>query len=226
MELTFISDTHGKHPLLKLGMGDILIHCGDFSSYGDLDEVEDFADFIAKQAFEHKIVIAGNHDLSFEDEHRSAAEALLHERGIIYLNDSGVTLNGYRFWGSPVQPAFCSWAFNRERGADIAKHWQQIPADTNILITHTPAYGYLDQCYNGESVGCEELAAVIERIQPQIHAFGHIHEGHGTLQTAHTLFVNACCLNEHYQLVHAPIRVALPSLQILASPASAALTSA
>lgn len=207
MQLTFISDTHGKHPFLKLGRGDVLVHCGDFSTIGELEEVEDFAVFMGKQKFQHKIVIAGNHDWSFEDDRRLEAEALFSNNGVIYLNDSGIDINGYYFWGSPIQPVFCHWAFNRSRGKELQEHWHKIPHHTDILITHTPPYGILDLCYDGEQVGCEALLTAVEQIKPRIHAFGHIHESYGTLEQGETLFINACSLNENYQFKNPPIKI-------------------
>ena len=70
MKLTFISDTHYQHHKLSLESGDVLIHCGDFTRRGALDEVANFADFMGAQDFKYKIVIAGNHDFSFEDKRR------------------------------------------------------------------------------------------------------------------------------------------------------------
>ncbi|HPE61452.1 MAG TPA: metallophosphatase domain-containing protein [Thiolinea sp.] len=206
MKLTFISDTHSLHAQLPpLGSGDVLVHCGDFTGRGNLVDTMDFAGFIAAQDFTHKIVIAGNHDRCFEDERRLEAEACLHDHGIIYLNDSGVVLEGLKFWGSPIQPAFFDWAFNRERGADIRRHWALIPAGTEVLITHGPPWERLDRCTHGARVGCEELLTVVERIRPRIHAFGHIHEDYGVLEREGTVFVNACSLNEQYQVVNGPI---------------------
>lgn len=207
MKLCFISDTHASHHRLpNLGRGDVLVHCGDFTARGTLEDTEDFAQFMAVQDFEYKVVIAGNHDRCFEDHRREAAEACLQSHGLIYLNDSGVTINGIKFWGSPVQPEFFNWAFNRQRGREIDQHWQQIPEDTDILLTHGPAACVLDRCTNGFSAGCEDLMQAIQRIKPRIHACGHIHEAYGCLEYGDTSFINACIMDEHYQLVNAPIR--------------------
>lgn len=205
MQLSFISDTHSHHRLLALGSGDVLLHCGDFTRTGQLEELEDFAQFMAAQDFKYKVVIAGNHDWCFEDEHRLQAEECLAYYGIHYLNDSGVELDGIHFWGSPIQPAFCNWAFNRERGEAIRKHWDLIPKDTDVLLTHGPAFGILDECYDGFKAGCEVLLEVIEAIQPKIHAFGHIHEAYGTYEYNGTIFVNACSLNEYYEVQNSPV---------------------
>lgn len=205
MQLTFISDTHALHRQLQLGSGEVLVHCGDFTKHGDIEDVEDFAQFIAAQDFKHKIVIAGNHDWCFEDERRLAAEECLNYYGIYYLNDLGIELEGVKFWGSPIQPAFSNWAFNRKRGEEIRRHWDLIPKDTDILLTHGPAFGILDECYDGVKVGCEVLLEIVEHIQPKIHAFGHIHEEYGVYEYNGTIFVNACSLDEYYNLVNPPI---------------------
>jgi hypothetical protein len=135
MILTFISDTHSLHDRLPdIDAGDVLIHCGDFTGRGTLDDTLTFAEFMAAQPFTHKIVIAGNHDWCFEDKRRNIAEHILKEYGIIYLNDSGITIDGVTFWGSPIQPEFMNWAFNRERGADIRQHWDKIPSATDVSV--------------------------------------------------------------------------------------------
>lgn len=208
MKLTFISDTHSIHDELPaIAPGDVLIHCGDFTGRGDIADTTAFAQFIAAQDFTHKIVIAGNHDWCFEDERRDEAEACLRDLGIIYLNDSGIELDGVKFWGSPIQPTFLNWAFNRERGAEIRRHWDLIPHDTDVLLTHGPAFGILDRCVDGAQVGCSDLLRAIQRIKPKIHACGHVHEAYGQLEQNGTVFVNACSLNEHYEVAFAPIVV-------------------
>uniref|UniRef100_A0A034WLQ4 Metallophosphoesterase domain-containing protein 1 n=2 Tax=Bactrocera dorsalis TaxID=27457 RepID=A0A034WLQ4_BACDO len=63
-----MSDTHSLTPYLKFDIpdGDIFIHAGDFTKCGKLDEVIDFDKWIATLPHKHKIVIAGNHELSFD----------------------------------------------------------------------------------------------------------------------------------------------------------------
>ncbi|XP_039966706.1 metallophosphoesterase domain-containing protein 1 [Bactrocera tryoni] len=63
-----MSDTHSLTPYLKFDVpdGDIFIHAGDFTKCGKLDEVIDFDKWIATLPHKHKIVIAGNHELSFD----------------------------------------------------------------------------------------------------------------------------------------------------------------
>ncbi|MCK4494644.1 MAG: metallophosphatase domain-containing protein [Methylococcales bacterium] len=199
MQLTFISDTHSYHNTLTLGSGDILIHCGDFTRDGSLNDTQCFARFMAAQDFTYKIVIAGNHDACFENDEKEQAEKLLNDYGIIYLNDSGVELKGLKIWGSPIQPTFYNWCFNRHRGEKIQKHWHLIPEDTDVLLTHGPVFNILDLVHRGENVGCKDLLKAVQRIKPKIHACGHIHEAYGVQEKEGTIFVNACTLG----IIHA-----------------------
>jgi len=208
MQLVLISDTHGYHKNLELPHGDVLLHSGDISSRGTMQEVKDFLDWFSKQDFKHKIFIAGNHDFFFERESAEKVEALI-PKNIIYLNDSGVTINGIKFWGSPVQPRFFDWAFNRDRGEDIDRHWQLIPPDVNVLLTHGPPHGILDRTADGLEVGCERLAKRIQQVKPQLSVFGHIHEAYGMKEQDGTTFVNASVLNLRYQLVNRPVEFLL-----------------
>lgn len=185
--------------------GDCLIFCGDMSYRGDLSEISDFALFLKNLPHRHKIVIAGNHDFSFEDERKDQAEGFIKSSGAIYLNDSGTQINKIKFWGSPIQPYFHNWAFNRERGEEIKKHWDLIPPDTDVLITHGPPKGILDKTKRDEEVGCEELLKKVLEVNPKIHAFGHIHEGYGVFKQNKTIFINASNLNFRYQYTNPPI---------------------
>jgi len=208
MKIVCISDTHGLHDNLQLPKGDIIIHAGDVSSRGQRDEVLDFLHWYARLDFKYKIFIAGNHDFFFENESSEEINAII-PKNIIYLNDSGIKINGLKIWGSPVQPWFYDWAFNRQRGIDIKKHWDLIPEDVDILITHGPAQGILDLTVRNKPAGCEDLLYKIKEVKPKFHISGHIHEGYGqaTLNGVH--YVNASVLNEHYQLRNSPITITI-----------------
>jgi Icc-related predicted phosphoesterase len=204
LKFVAISDTHGKHAGLKIPSGDVLIHAGDISMKGDKDEVADFLMWFSKQNFAHKILIAGNHDFYFEREPEEVIQQLL-PKDIIYLNDSAVTVNGLKIWGSPITPWFFSWAFNRHRGDPIKKHWSLIPTDTDILITHGPVFRILDKTLDGQYVGCKDLFNKIQDIKPAVHICGHIHEAYGSVDKYGIKFINASILNARYELVNSPI---------------------
>lgn len=202
MKIVCISDTHGAHRQIDIPDGDILIHAGDFSSEGQLEEIIQFNHWLGSLPHTHKIIIAGNHDLLFEAQPKLAQSLI---SNAIYLEDSGVNIEGLKIWGSPITPFFCNWAFNRQRGEEIAQHWRLIPKDIDILITHGPPAGILDLNFQGEAVGCEVLGKVVNQIQPRVHLFGHIHEAYGEQKSASTHFVNASIMNLAYLPVHYPI---------------------
>lgn len=205
MKILFLSDTHGQHRKLKnLPEADMLIHSGDVSRTGADHEVEDFIKWLEKRDYKHKIFIAGNHDFYFQRETINRIQRMLPEN-VHYLCDNGVTIEGINIWGSPITPTFFNWAFNRDRGKEIPKHWSKIPKDTDILITHGPPFGILDQTRAGLNVGCEDLLKKVKSIKPRYHLFGHIHEAYGTHESPHTTFVNGSVLDENYELVNKPV---------------------
>ncbi|HFA51599.1 MAG TPA: metallophosphoesterase [Bacteroidetes bacterium] len=204
MKIVAISDTHSKHLQLHLPIGDLLIHAGDVSGRGTEAEVLSFLDWFASLDFKYKIFIAGNHDYFFERMTDAYVRNLIPDN-IIYLNDEGTEIEGIKIWGSPVQPWFYDWAFNRRRGREIDKHWKLIPDDTDILITHGPAHGILDRTRNGSLAGCEDLLRRIKKVKPKYHIAGHIHEAYGMVEKDGTTFINASVLNLRYELVNEPI---------------------
>ena len=130
------------------------------------------------------------------------SEILADYPNITYLNDSGVTIEGIKFWGSPVTPWFHNWAFNRV-GEEITKHWDLIPADTDVLITHGPPKGILDETVHGRlHVGCGHLLKKVLEIKPKVHVFGHIHEARGVHEEAGIKFINASCVDLRYELYY------------------------
>jgi Icc-related predicted phosphoesterase len=204
MRFVAISDTHGKHQSLKLPRGDVLIHAGDVSFKGRKEEVTDFLHWFQKQKFAHKIFIAGNHDFFFEKAKPGQIEEII-PKGVTYLQDTGITIDGINIWGSPVTPWFYNWAFNRHRGDEIRKHWQLIPADTQLLITHSPVYGFLDLNIQEQHSGCQDLLRTVLTLKPKVHVCGHIHESYGMMKRADIRFINACLVNEHYDTVNKPV---------------------
>jgi Icc-related predicted phosphoesterase len=209
MKLVFISDTHTLHNRFNIPDGDFIIHCGDVSSRGYRSEVESFLDWYGDLPHKNKIMIPGNHDFFFEDYYQTALN-MTESRGINLLLDSGVEIEGIKFWGSPITPYFHNWAFNRYRGSSIQPHWDKIPDDIDVLITHGPPAHIengLSMVLEGEDVGCEDLYKAIKRVNPKINAFGHIHEGYGTYQDDDTIFINCSLLNRRYSPVNKPIEV-------------------
>lgn len=188
-----ISDTHNRHKEIDVPNGDILIHAGDFSNRGTQSEIDDFLSWFSNLPHTWKILIAGNHDKGTDRDQQGQSYRGLPEHfekscellNITLLNDSDCEIpsnNGemIKIWGSPVQPRFgFDWAWNRDRGAEIAYHWDKIPNDADIVVTHGPPHGYGDRVHRGCRAGCQDLAETLLKIKPKLHVSGHIHEDRG-----------------------------------------------
>jgi Icc-related predicted phosphoesterase len=216
MKFISISDTHSKHnqiPLEWLEPADCIIHAGDISSMGYDREIYNFCSWFSKlDQYKHKIFIAGNHDWGFERNPNDIALIIKEFPNITYLQDSSVEIEGIKIYGSPWQPEFFQWAFNLERGAEIQEKWDMIPTDTDILITHGPAYGYGDFVPGprGGYVGCQNLLdTILTKVNPKVHITGHIHCGYGESFAGNTHFINAATLNEQYIVTNPPIKFEL-----------------
>ena len=208
-----ISDTHTYHESINLPPGDILIHAGDFTSRGREAEVRAFGKWFRAQPHIHKILISGNHDLSFEN-NKEAINWLFNDNiddSFHYLQDSEVIVEvgdrKIKIYGSPYQPEFCAWAFNLPRGEALKNKWDQIPNDIDILITHGPPAGILDLCDSGLRVGCDDLLAKVKQLNLKMHIFGHIHEAYGVEYVGNTVFANASSCNIRYNPINPPIVV-------------------
>ncbi len=201
MKFIATSDTHGFHRQLTLPKGDAIIHTGDFCTMGKEEQLHDFLDWYKSLDFKFKLLIGGNHDF-FAAEQPEGFEALLIDSGITYLNDSGTQIEGIKIWGSPVQPDLVGWAFGKPRGEAMKPHWDLVPDDVTLLMTHTPPYGILDKSSAGTMLGCEELRKrVVDLSAMRVHVFGHVHAGHGELRVAGTRFINAACMGVDRVLV-------------------------
>ncbi|KAK3591069.1 hypothetical protein CHS0354_005463 [Potamilus streckersoni] len=232
-----LSDTHSRieKGQIKIPDGDVLLHAGDFTNIGLPSEVKTYNEFLGTLPHKLKIVIAGNHDLSFDYDlvknnrkhlsgfgwTRSLVEEKLAEYGItgvkelmtncVYLQDSGVCVCGINIWGSPWQPTFCDWGFNLERGQPLLDKWNLIPKSTDILITHGPPVGHGDKCFDKQNVGCVELLSTIQqRVHPKYHLFGHIHEGYGMTTDGNTTFINASTCTVKYKPTNPPVVFDIP----------------
>jgi Icc-related predicted phosphoesterase len=224
--ITVLSDTHTKHGLISmedLPGGDILIHAGDIMNSGyNKHDIHSFCTwFQSLKQYEDKVFIAGNHDRLFENEPHEVEGYLKDYPLIDYLQDAELVSYGdgpngdypegnIRIYGLPHTPEFYSWAFNVPRNShEMQEIMNNIPDNTDILITHGPAYGTLDTVKGRQydNLGCELLAQRIEVIKPKIHICGHIHSGRGIEYKNGTLFINASVLDERYEYTQKPITI-------------------
>jgi Icc-related predicted phosphoesterase len=214
MKIVHISDTHGPkwHTRVTIPECDVLIHSGDIGGRTDIMELTEFLIWFEAQPAKKKIWVAGNHDLVLDanwartrgdtvmqmlaTQHHRDAIKLIDNYDVKYLMNKEYVYEGVKFWGSPYSPSFHRehWSFNADKGEEIKKIWAKIPTDVNVLITHTPAYGFLDMIpehylkYDGNQDGdrhrgCKDLLDVIVKrlFDLKLHCFGHIHDNCGVV---------------------------------------------
>lgn len=234
MKIVHISDTHGErsHSKLEIPKCDLLIHTGDIGGRTSPVEVYEFVKWFSKQPAKHKVFIAGNHDICLDVNFKTEDKELndIHTKqykdsqkiiekfsDVIYLKNSGCEIEGYKIWGSPYSPSFYRqhWAFNADRGPEIAAIWDKIPDDTDILLTHGPSFGMLDWVprsmatswnINGH-VGCEDLDHTIKYrlTELKLHCYGHIHSNTAirsyTQDNRRIRSSNGAVLDNDYELI-------------------------
>jgi Icc-related predicted phosphoesterase len=202
-----MSDTHNDHHKLNVGSCDLLIHCGDAGTKGNLTEALDFLWWFNKQNAKYKLVVWGNHDKKAK-EHPDAIK-LAKDLGIIVLSNNGIEIEGLKIYG--VDKTFKG--VNDQRAVDHPElfastedrinAWKDIPAGLDLLITHMPPLGILDLVtHKDEHIGCPQLLAKIREVQPDFHFFGHVHEQAGLCAVdGKTKLFNMACKNRAYELV-------------------------
>eukprot|EP01059_Diplonema_ambulator_P033923 TRINITY_DN7365_c0_g1_i1.p1 TRINITY_DN7365_c0_g1~~TRINITY_DN7365_c0_g1_i1.p1 ORF type:complete len:291 (+),score=79.70 TRINITY_DN7365_c0_g1_i1:44-874(+) len=229
LRIVCVSDTHSLEGAMRFKVpdGDVLVHAGDFTNTGELHNVVKFNKWLGELPHKYKVVIAGNHETSFDVEaypkigkrfHSEPQDPLQCRAALTnmthYLENTACEIEGYKFWGSPWSPRFHDWGFNATRGEQCRAIWETIPTDTDVLITHGPPLGHGDLCFGGHRAGCVDLLKeVTYRIKPKLHIFGHVHEGYGvTSNTQGTLFGNASTCNFRYKPVNPPLVFDLPRI--------------
>jgi Icc-related predicted phosphoesterase len=202
MNAIFISDTYGQHESILLPQGNIIIHAGNFTKTGTELEAKDFLQWFSQLPYEHKIFIAGTHDHFFERDPERARQAV--PSNVIYLEDSGVVIGGFKIWGSPYNLYNHGSAFSCTE-AEIGAHWDRIPFNVDMVISHSPAYGLLDINGSGEHEGCKVLLRRLVRVEPRYVVCGHAVDGHGHEYYDGIHFINAAMGNQEFQLSHKPV---------------------
>lgn len=206
------SDTHSKHKQVPIPEGDIFIHAGDLTPRGNHNEFISVGNWFRqlKDRFKHRIFIAGNHDFSLMWNKRMILDAYF-DPEVIYLQDSGIELEGIKFYGTPWVPWFHQWAFMKFED-ELKAHWDAIPEDTDVLITHCPPYDILDMESEPRRCGSLTLADRVKQLKNlKHHVFGHIHEAYGQKTVeygqnpSHTVtFHNVAALNGEYRYQNPP----------------------
>jgi Icc-related predicted phosphoesterase len=184
MKVLCISDTHGVLPTPPNGEYDVFIHAGDIAPCTSLlgniesgfigfpasqDDIalkqlewyeSTFIPWINSINAKHKIIIPGNHDLATE-RYLYRFEQIISRHNIEMLLGSAVKLttsngeiNVYGYpWIVPVGKwAWCATAETRQTLLD-----QMPDVNIDILLSHAPPYGCVDEARGGYHIGVPEM---------------------------------------------------------------------
>ena len=173
LEVYAFADTYGSHRKLQVPENvDIVICAGDAVEDNLVgDEYDDFIEWFASLPCKWKIFVPGNHELSFELDQADGIIQRMTDKGITVLEDA-------------IED--CDGVIIGSIGHNVMIAQEDIPTDIDILVTHYPPYGILD-----EGMGSTEILNFVLHSQPKYHLFGHIHSTSGQK----IIFGNTTCVN-------------------------------
>lgn len=197
IDILHLSDTHGQHKNLKsLPEADVIVHSGDFTFAGSEEEAYDFMNWFCNLPYKHKIFIAGNHDMCmYGADHIDGLS-----RNVHYLYNNSVVIDGIKFYGIPMFMEDCM-------DGNLDVFINNIPDNTNVLITHMPPKGTCDLANYGkgpEHRGNATLAELLKKLHPTCHLFGHEHDAYGKTIKENVIYSNACVVDSRYNLINNP----------------------
>ena len=194
MKAIAVSDTHNDHHKIIVPDGDFFIFAGDATINGTYDELADFFKWVRDLPHRYKVITAGNHDAMLQDHAYKFTKFL--DANTVYLDNEGAEMGGYRFYASPNVPRTGAQSFGREKGQSARSVYRHIPADTQILVTHTPPRSILDKPGDKDiQLGCPDLIHKVNQLKHlKAHIFGHIHSSHGHLYQNGVDFYNVAYL--------------------------------
>jgi Icc-related predicted phosphoesterase len=102
------------------------------------------------------------------------------EKGLLNVNQCRIEFGNYNIVGYQYTTPFVGGAFEKpeKEQVDDFRELEKLIDKNTILITHGPAWGILD-AVDGEHVGSMALRELIDRKEPRLHLFGHVHSNFG-----------------------------------------------
>mmetsp|Transcript_61340 Transcript_61340/g.164749 ORF Transcript_61340/g.164749 Transcript_61340/m.164749 type:complete len:249 (+) Transcript_61340:124-870(+) len=207
-----ISDTHGDHEKLTENFpdGDILIHAGDFTRFGNLKDAEKFNEWLGRiksqRSFQHLIIVNGNHESNAP--WQKMAEQIL--SNAVFLKNCCISLRVSKST-ERIPSDMCSgrsvnvqifgsdffWPMQTEN-----PYYKLIPTGVDIVVSHGPCKSLVDS-----GRGCAMLLREVLRAGPRLVVSGHIHEARGAAARGATRFVNAANCGPGGYAISAPATV-------------------
>lgn len=215
MKIIASADFHGYFPTIEpcdllLIAGDICpIKSNEFALRNHEKDAQkhwmckEFIEWCEDQPAKDIVWIAGNHDFGAE---ATFFKSYLDGRSpdhIHYLMDESIEIQGKTIYGSPWTPNLSTWAFYAK---DSSWHLigERIPTDTDIVVLHAPPSGLMLDGGHPDWAAPYILRELIDRVQPELCVFGHIHEGYGEIELRGTKFANVAYCDAYYDPIQPP----------------------
>jgi Icc-related predicted phosphoesterase len=158
---------------------DLVIVCGDFTTYGSVDYVKNFiSGFKGIKVF----AVPGNCDVPETVQVLEKARASVHNRKVVF---GGWHICGY----GGALPSNTGMPFEVPE-EDIVSSLRKNGARGGIMVTHMPAYGMNDRGRSGKHAGSPGILKVIQETKPRLALSGHMHESRGAETRDGVEFVN------------------------------------
>lgn len=217
MKIVATSDFHGK-TFPKIPECDILLIAGDITPVYNHERNfqrhwlrTEFSDWLGVQPARYIVGVGGNHDFAL-----NRWKSLGYELPWTYLNNESVEIEGVTIWGSPYAPKFGNWTFMASEH-ELSEMYEAIPERTDILLTHGPAYGTLDETMYVWPGGDPHVGSTALRNRLtygnypnlKLHVFGHIHEAYGVEEVDGVTYANVSYVTGDYVPGQAPFEYEL-----------------
>jgi predicted phosphodiesterase len=194
IRIALISDTYNQHTNITIPQVDILIHAGNFTDDGTMEEVKNFLSWYNQQKAIYKILILGTNEYClkkikntkyFFKKEETIYDILIQYPTILLLNNTWAKILGLTFFGTDGYDSI---------DLDIA--------NIDVLVTHFPPIGILDKNRVNKnskiisvSCGSKHVSNMIFNKKIGLHVFGHVHKSAGYIKND-TLFVNASIVKD------------------------------
>lgn len=225
MKVLATSDLHGNLNDLSFEGIDLVLFAGDFMEQKGFGKwrMQDQKKWLYDKLFPlvekypktHFIATPGNHDLCLDSrltsKFRDANWNIQWPSNFYLLIDEAIELGGLKIYGTPWVPVISlCWAYEAEHDMLVRK-FSKIPANLDILLTHTPPHipeSNIDRSmdFGGyEAFGSNELAQAIFEKHPRNVFCGHIHSGlHGGVSFERSMVYNVSRVDENYEIAYEP----------------------
>lgn len=196
MRVVHLSDSHQfLSQDFPLPDGDVLVHTGDFTNNGSVEEFKKFNDWLGliKHKFKAIIVCLGNHDVYVWKDSWSKMKSLLSNATYVPIFEM-IEIEGIKFYGCPWH-YWQTWHYKNKITTNEKTKFDTIPSGVDILLTHGPRKGVLDFADGWMESGSQELLSRINTVKPRVHLHGHIHESAGNIYSNSILTLNSALVD-------------------------------